>query len=265
MPEVRRKRRRAVTIKSPREIALMREAGRIVARVHEAVREAIRPGISTAALDALAESVIRKHGAIPSFKGYHGFPATICASINEELVHGIPRPDRILREGDIISIDVGAIYKGYHGDSAWTYAVGEIDEQARRLMEVTEQALFAGIKQARPGNRLMDYARAVQEYVESRGFHVVRLYTGHGIGRSMHEPPEILNYVNPAHPDIKRRFVAGMTLALEPMVIIGTWETYTLADGWTVVSADGSLSAHFEHTIAVTPEGPLILTTLEDE
>ncbi len=243
----------------------MREAGRIVARVHQVLREAIRPGVSTAELDALAESVIRDHGAIPSFKGYHGFPATICASINEELVHGIPRPDRILKEGDIISIDVGAIYKGYHGDSAWTYPVGEIGEEAQRLLDVTREALFAGIAQVRPDRRLLDYSRAVQEYVESRGFHVVRLYTGHGIGRSMHEPPEVLNYVNPAHPDSKRRFLVGMTVALEPMVNVGTWETRTLADGWTVVSADGSLSAHFEHTVAVTPEGPRILTTLDED
>lgn len=240
----------------------MREAGRIVARVHDAMREAVRPGVSTAELDALAESIIREHDAVPSFKGYHGFPATICASVNEELVHGIPREDKILKEGDIISIDVGAIYKGYHGDSAWTYAVGEITEQAQRLLDVTREALFVGISQVRVGNRLMDYSRAVQEYVESRGFYVVRLYTGHGIGREMHEPPEILNYVNPAHPDSRRRFVKGMTVALEPMVNVGTWETRTLSDGWTVVTKDGSLSAHFEHTVAVTDGDPMILTQL---
>ena len=240
----------------------MREAGRIVARVHDAMREAVRPGVSTAELDALAESIIREHDAVPSFKGYHGFPATICASVNEELVHGIPREDKILKEGDIISIDVGAIYKGYHGDSAWTYAVGEIAEQAQRLLDVTREALFVGISQVRVGNRLMDYSRAVQEYVESRGFYVVRLYTGHGIGREMHEPPEILNYVNPAHPDSRRRFVKGMTVALEPMVNGGTWETRTLSDGWTVVTKDGSLSAHFEHTVAVTDGDPMILTQL---
>ncbi len=254
--------KRIVTIKSSREIALMREAGRIVARVHAEIREAIRPGVTTADLDALAEEVIRKHGAIPSFKGYHGFPATICASINEELVHGIPSPDRVLKEGDIISVDVGAIYKGYHGDGAWTYPVGEIDEEAQRLLDVTREALFVGIAQVRPGNRLMDYSRAVQEYVESRGFYVVRLYTGHGIGREMHEPPEILNYVNPHHRDTRRRFLPGMTVALEPMVQVGTWETVTLSDGWTVVSKDGSLSAHFEHTVAVTDGEPFILTTL---
>ncbi len=240
----------------------MREAGRIVARVHDAMREAVRPGVSTAELDALAESIIREHDAVPSFKGYHGFPATICASVNEELVHGIPREDKILKEGDIISIDVGAIYKGYHGDSAWTYAVGEITEQAQRLLDVTREALFVGISQVRVGNRLIDYSRAVQEYVESRGFYVVRLYTGHGIGREMHEPPEILNYVNPAHPDSRRRFVKGMTVALEPMVNVGTWETRTLSDGWTVVTKDGSLSAHFEHTVAVTDGDPMILTQL---
>ncbi len=263
MALAQRKQKRVVTIKSPRELALMREAGRIVARVHAALREAIRPGVTTAELDALAESIIREHGAVPSFKGYRGFPATICASINAELVHGIPSPSRVLREGDIISVDVGAIYKGYHGDSAWTYPVGEISEEAQRLLDVTREALFAGIAQVRPGNRLQDYSRAVQEYVESRGFYVVRLYTGHGIGRQMHEPPEILNYVNPQHPDSRRRFVPGMTVALEPMVQVGTWDTITLNDGWTVVSLDGSLSAHFEHTVAVTENGAEILTVDE--
>lgn len=257
---VRRKPTRAVTIKSPREIALMREAGRIVARVHAELAQAIKPGVTTAQLDALAESVIRKHGALPSFKGYHGFPASICTSINEELVHGIPSPRRVLREGDIISIDVGTIYKGYQGDAAWTYPVGEIDAEVQRLLDVTREALFVGIQAVRAGKRLMDYSRAVQEYVESRGFYVVRQYTGHGIGREMHEPPEILNYVNPAHPDSRRRFRAGMTVALEPMVQMGTWETETLADGWTVVSKDGSLSAHYEHTVLVTPDGAEILT-----
>ncbi len=259
---LRQQNRRVVTIKSPEEIALMREAGRIVARVHAAMRGAIRPGISTAELDALAEMIIRDHGAVPSFKGYHGFPATICASINEELVHGIPRTDKILKEGDVISVDVGAIYRGYHGDGAWTYPVGEIGETARRLLDVTREALFVGIEQVRVGHRLVDYSRAVQRYVESRGFYVVRLYTGHGIGREMHEPPEVLNYVNPRHPDSRRRFVKGMVVALEPMVNVGTWETRTLADGWTVVTMDGSLSAHFEHTVAVTEGDPVILTQL---
>ncbi len=242
----------------------MREAGRIVARVHAELAQAIRPGVTTAELDALAESVIRKHGAIPSFKGYHGFPASICASINEELVHGIPSPERVLKEGDIISIDVGVIYKGYQGDSAWTYPVGEITPKARRLLDVTREALSVGIQQVRAGNRLVAYSRAVQQYVESRGFYVVRMYTGHGIGREMHEPPEVLNYVNPAHPDSRRRFLVGMTVALEPMVQVGTWDTEILSDGWTVVSKDGSLSAHFEHTVAVTPDGPQILTVDED-
>jgi len=240
----------------------MREAGRIVARVHEALKEAIRPGVTTAELDALAERIIRQHGAVPSFKGYHGFPASICASINEELVHGIPSPERVLQEGDIISVDVGTIYQGYQGDSAWTYAVGAISEEAQRLLDVTLEALFVGIAQIRAGNRLVDYSRAVQGYVESRGFRVVRLYTGHGIGREMHEPPEILNYVNPRHADSRRRMRPGMTLALEPMVNAGTWETETLADGWTVVTKDGSLSAHFEHTVAVTEGEPVILTVL---
>ncbi len=255
-----KERPRAVTLKSPREIKLMREAGRIVARVHAELQEAIRPGISTAELDALAEKIIRQHGAVPAFKGYMGYPASICASINEELVHGIPRPDRILKEGDIISIDVGAIYKGYHGDGAWTYPVGEISPEAQRLLDVTREALFVGIRQVRPGQRLVAYSRAVQEYVESQGYYVIRLYTGHGIGREMHEPPEVLNYVNPAHPDSRRRVLPGMTLALEPMVAIGTWETETLDDGWTVVMKDGSLSAHFEHTVAVVDGEAVILT-----
>lgn len=240
----------------------MREAGRIVARVHAALAEAVKPGITTAQLDTLAASIIRQHGALSSFKGYRGFPANICTSINEELVHGIPSPRRVLRQGDIISIDVGVIYRGYQGDSAWTYPVGEIREEVRRLLEVTREALFVGINQVRLGNRLMDYSRAVQRYVESHGFYVVRLYTGHGIGRQMHEPPEVLNYVNPKHPDSRRRFLPGMTLALEPMVNVGTWETEVLSDGWTVVTKDGSLSAHFEHTVAVTDGEPVILTLL---
>ncbi|MCD6289385.1 MAG: type I methionyl aminopeptidase [Anaerolineae bacterium] len=245
----------------------MRKAGRIVAEVHELMRRLIRPGVSTAELDAAAEELIRHRNAIPAFKGYphtghNDFPATICASINEELVHGIPRPDRVLHEGDIISIDVGAIYQGYYGDGAWTYPVGEISEEAQRLLDATEGALFAGIEAARAGRRLGDVSAVVQRHVEERGFSVVREYTGHGVGREMHEPPQILNYVNRRDPDSRIVLRPGMTLALEPMVNAGTWRTKVLSDGWTVVTADGRLSAHFEHTFAVTDGEPEILTRL---
>ncbi|GAB4567205.1 MAG: type I methionyl aminopeptidase [Anaerolineae bacterium] len=262
-----KRQRRAVHLKTPEEIRLMRKAGRIVAEVHELMKRMIRPGVSTAELDAAAEDLIRRRNAIPAFKGYphtgvNDFPATICASINEELVHGIPSPTRVLREGDIISIDVGAVYEGYYGDSAWTYPVGKISEEAQRLLEATEGALFAGIEAARAGHRLREVSAAIQRYVEERGFSVVREYTGHGIGRQMHEPPQILNYVNPLDGDGRLEMRPGLTMALEPMVNAGGWQTRVLSDRWTVVTADGSLSAHFEHTIAVTDGEPEILTRL---
>ncbi len=246
-------------LKNPREIQIMREAGRIVARVHAAFRETIRPGISTLDLDQMAAEILSKHGAMSSFLGYKNYPAHICTSINEELVHGIPNKNRILQDGDIISIDVGVIYRGFVGDSGWTYAVGTISEEAEHLMEITEGSLFAGIAQALPGNRIRDISAAVQEYVESRGMHVVREYTGHGVGRSMHEAPQVLNYVS---GDIDGSLIIepGLVIALEPMVQVGTWETRTLKDKWTVISRDHSLTAHFEHTIAVTNKGPEILT-----
>jgi len=261
------KRRPPIHLKTPEEIALMREAGRIVAEVHELMRKMVRPGVSTAELDAVAQDWIRRRNAIPSFKGYpytgkNDFPASICTSINEELVHGIPSRDRILREGDIISIDVGAIYKGYQGDSAWTYAVGRISEEAQRLLATTEGALYAGIAAARVGRQVRDISAAIQRYVEERGFSVVREYTGHGIGRAMHEPPNVLNYVGDKYPDGRLPLRPGLTLALEPMVNAGTRETRLLADGWTVVTADGRLSAHFEHTLVVTIGEPEILTRL---
>ncbi|MCB0112824.1 MAG: type I methionyl aminopeptidase [Caldilineaceae bacterium] len=248
-------------LKSPREIQIMREAGRIVARVHVALKEAIAPGVSTLDLDQVAADVLAKHGAASSFLGYRGYPAHICTSINEELVHGIPNKGRLLQEGDIISIDVGAFYRGFVGDSGWTYAVGEIGNDARRLMDVTEASLFAGIEKAVPGNRVRDISAAVQEYVESREMHIVREYTGHGVGRSMHEAPQVLNYVA---GDIDGDLVLepGLVIALEPMVQLGTWQTRTLKDKWTVISRDHSLNAHFEHTIAVTNKGPEILTLL---
>jgi methionyl aminopeptidase len=254
-----------IVIKSEREIALMRRAGQIVAKVLEAIREQVRPGITTGELDELAERIIRAEGGIPSFKGYDGgsdrppFPATICASVDNEVVHGIPSHQRVLEEGQILSVDVGAIYQGYHGDAAITVPVGKVSDLARRLMEVTEGALYAGIAAARAGNRLGDISHAIQSYVESRGFSVVREYTGHGIGREMHEGLQVLNFGEPGRGV---RLRAGMTLALEPMVNVGDWRTRVLADGWTVVTYDGSLSAHFEHTIVVRDGEAEILTRL---
>jgi methionyl aminopeptidase len=246
-------------LKSPREIQLMREAGRIVARVHAALKEAIRPGVATWDLDVLAYEVMRKYDATSAFLGYRGFPAHICTSINQELVHGIPHKDRILKPGDIISIDVGVRYRGFIGDCAWSYAVGEIGEEAAELMQVTEASLYEGVKQAKVGHRVVDISRAIQRYVESHNMHVVREYTGHGVGRQMHEPPQVLNYVS---GDVDGNFVLtpGLVLAIEPMVQRGTWETKTLKDNWTVISKDRSLAAHFEHTVAITNNGPEILT-----
>jgi methionyl aminopeptidase len=245
-----------IVSKSKVELDLMRDAGRIVALTHKELQQAVRPGITTKELDQIADDFIRKQGALPSFKGYHGYPASICASVNEELVHGIPG-NRSLEEGDIISIDIGANIHGYHGDSAWTWGVGTISETARKLLDVTEQSLYQGIDQARDGNRLSDIGHAVQSCVESHGFSVVREYVGHGIGKKMHEDPSIPNY-GPAGRG--PRLNAGMTLAIEPMVNIGSYKTRTLQDDWTVVTADGSLAAHFEHTVAVTEDGPEILT-----
>ncbi|MDQ3248397.1 MAG: type I methionyl aminopeptidase [Chloroflexota bacterium] len=243
----------------------MREAGRIVARVHAALKQAIRPGVSTWELDQLALEMLQKYDATSAFLNYPGgnnrkpFPAHICASINEELVHGIPSKHRILHEGDIISIDVGARYRGFIGDSAWSYAVGSISDKAAELMRVTEESLYAGIKQALVGRRVVDISRAVQRHVENHGLHVVREYTGHGVGRQMHEAPQVLNYVA-NDPDGNVVLTPGLVLAIEPMVQRGTWETHTLKDNWTVTSKDRSLTAHFEHTIAITNNGPEILT-----
>ncbi len=253
---------RQIVLKSPREIEIMREAGRINALALQAVREAARPGVTTAELDAVAEEVIRSHGATPAFKGYPGpypYPATITVSINDELVHGIPSKQRKLREGDIVSIDCGTVYKGYVGDSAFTMGIGAISPEAQRLLEVTERALYIGIEQMRPGNRVGDVSAAIQRYVESHGYHVTREYTGHGVGREMHEGPSVPNYGTPGRGVMLR---AGMVIALEPMVLIGTPKTRVLPDKWTVVSADGSLTAHFEHTVAITEDGPDILTVV---
>ncbi len=244
----------------------MREAGRIVARVHVALREMMQPGVTTAQLNDKADQIIRSHGAIPAFLGYphtgkNDFPASICTSINQEIVHGIPSRKRWLEPGDVVSIDVGAVYRGWVGDSAWTYAVGQVDDEGRRLMEATEGSLWAGIRQARVGNRLADISEAIEKYVVQRGFAVVREYTGHGVGRKMHEEPQVLNYV-PPKGGRGPRIQAGMTFALEPMVNVGTWRTRVLGDGWTVVTLDGKRSAHFEHTIAVTDGEPELLTVL---
>ncbi len=249
-----------ISLKSERELLLMREAGRIVAEVLARVKEAVEPGVSTGAFDAIAEEIIvDKHGAIPSFKGYRGFPGRVCASVNEQIVHGIPG-GRILHEGDIVSVDVGAIYKGYHGDAAVTVAVGQVDAVSLRLLDVTAESLRVGIEAAQAGNWTSDISREIQEYVESQGFSVVREYTGHGIGSRMHEDPQIPNYYDPR---MKRtRLRPGMTFALEPMVNVGGWRTRVLDDNWTVVTADGQRSAHFEHTVVVTESGPQILTRL---
>lgn len=248
-----------IVLKSSRELELMRRAGRIVACVLGRFREVVRPGITTAELEEVALQIIEREGGIPSFKGYRGFPAAICASINEEIVHGIPSPKRVVEEGDIVSLDVGAIYEGYHGDAAITLPVGEVEEEVQRLLEVTHGALKEGITQSKVGKRVGDISAAIQRYAEVNGFNVVREYTGHGIGQQMHEEPQIPNF---GPPNRGARLRLGMTFALEPMVTVGDWRTQALSDGWTVVTADGSLSAHFEHTIAVTDGEPEILTRL---
>ena len=237
----------------------MRESGRIVAKVHEAMRASVRPAISTWDLDQIAFEVLREHGAESAFLGYRGFPAHICTSLNKELVHGIPSREVVLREGDVISIDVGTKYRGFIGDSAWTYVVGTADESTSHLLNVTEQSLYAGIEQSVVGNRVRDISRAVQIHVEANELQVVRGYTGHGVGRRMHEPPQVLNYVS-GDADGNIALQAGMVLAIEPMVQQETWQTRVLADEWTVVNKSGALAAHFEHTVAVTDQGPEILT-----
>jgi methionyl aminopeptidase len=250
---------RNIVIKSQHELALMREAGRVNALALAAVRDLVHPGVTTAELDAAAEEVIRKHGGKPVFKGYPGpypYPATLTISVNEELVHGIPGK-RKLKEGDIVSIDCGTLLDGFVGDSAFSMGVGEISPQAQSLLDVTEQSLYQGIAKIRAGNRVGDVSHAVQEYAESRGFFLTREYTGHGVGREMHEGPQVPNYGTPGRGMVLR---PGLTIALEPMVLVGTARTRVLADEWTVVSADGSLTAHFEHTVAVTEGDPLILT-----
>ena len=247
-----------IIFKSPHEVDRMRRAGRITATTIERLVAAVRPGMTTEDLDRMAEDSIRAEGAIPSFKGYRGFPATICTSVNHEVVHGIPSSRRTLNPGDVLKLDVGCIWEGYHGDSAVSIFVGgPPSPEAIRLVEVTERSLDAGIAALKPGERLSDVSHAVQVVVEDSGFSVVKEYTGHGVGRALHEDPQIPNYGDAGRgPVIK----PGLVVAIEPMVNVGTWRTKILRDRWTVVTADGSLSAHFEHTIAVTDDGPEVLT-----
>jgi len=252
---------RQIHLKSPAELQIMREAGRINATVHATVRELLKPGVSTYELNAAAEEVLKKHGCFSPFKGYGHppFPTSITVSINQELVHGIPSKTRKLKAGDIVSIDCGTVFEGWVADSAFTAGVGPISPKAQELLDVTEGALKAGIDKMRIGNRTGDVSAAIQNYVESRGFHVTREYTGHGVGKQMHEGPQVPNY---GKSGSGLPLKAGMTIAIEPMVLVGTPETRVLPDQWTVVSADGSLTAHFEHSVAVTEGEPLLLTVL---
>jgi methionyl aminopeptidase len=249
-----------ITRKSPEEIDRMRRAGRLVGHTLSRVVEAVRPGVTLLELDALAERVIRDGGGIPSFLGYHGFPATLCLSPNDWIVHGIPN-GYVLQDGDILSVDCGAIVEGWHGDAAVTVPVGQVDDAARRLLETTERAMWAGIAQVRAGNRLSDIGHAVERVAAAPGYGVVREYVGHGIGTRMHEEPQVPNYGRPGRG---LRLEVGLALAIEPMVNEGGPESRVLDDGWTVVTRDGSRSAHFEHTVAITPQGPEVLTLLDD-
>lgn len=248
-----------VTIKSTREIELMRKAGKLLAQVHEELSKVIRPGISTKEIDTICEELIRGYGGTPNFLNYQGYPASVCVSVNEEVVHGIPRGDRILQEGDIVSLDTGLIYQGYHSDAARTYGVGKISPEAEKLIEVTRESFFQGIQKAKAGWRLHDISNAIADYVIPHGYGIVHDLVGHGIGRSLHEPPMIPNF-----PQRRRgvRLKAGMTLAIEPMINIGTGEVEWQDDGWTVTTADYSLSAHYENTVLVTDGEPEILTLL---
>lgn len=247
----------SITIKSAREIELMTEAGRILEIVHDEMKKALKPGMTTHDIDALGEEVIRSYGCEPSFLNYNGYPASICVSVNDEVVHGIPLKKRIIQEGDIVSLDAGVIYKGYHSDAARTHAVGEISAEARKLIEVTEQSFFEGLKYAKEGNHLFDISGAIGRYAEKFGYGVVRDLCGHGIGTHLHEDPNIPNF-----PILRRgpKLKAGMTLAIEPMINMGTEQVRWLDDEWTVVTADGKLSAHYENTVLITKGDPILLT-----
>ena len=248
-----------IITKTPREIEMMRESGRIVALAHAEVKKHIKPGVTTKQLDIIIKNVIEQAGAIPSFYGYNNFPANACISVNEEVVHGIPK-SRTLKDGDIVSIDIGAKYRGYHGDSAWTYPVGNISEEVKQLLKVTEESLYKGLEQAIVGNRVSDISHAIQIHAESHNFTIVRELSGHGVGQSLHEDPHVVNFGLPGKGP---RLKAGMTLAIEPMVNMGSRYVKTLSDNWTVVTRDKKYSAHFEHTIAITADGACeILTKL---
>ena len=249
-----------IVLKTSRELAAMRKAGKISQQALRLAGEAVEPGVSTWELDKIIRQFIEKSGATPSFLNYGGFPASACISVNDVVIHGIPGKSTILKKGDIVGIDVGACYEGFHGDNAWTFPVGEISPEAQALLDATEKALFLGIAQARPGNRLGDIGHAVQEYVEARNYSVVREFVGHGVGAKLHEDPSVPNYGTPGRGV---RLLPGMTIAIEPMVNLGKPGVKILDDGWTTVTRDGSLSAHFEHTVAITPDGPVILTQLD--
>lgn len=247
----------SIILKSASELEIMEEANQIVAQTLCMLQEHITPGVTTLQLDQLAEKYARKKNAIPAFKGYRGFPGSLCVSLNEQVVHGIPSRKVVLKEGDILSIDFGVKYKGYYGDAAITVPVGSVDKEAENLLKITRESLYKAIEQVKVGNRISDISQAVQDYVEERGYSVVRQFVGHGIGQHLHEPPEIPNYKRPGRSP---KLLAGMVLAIEPMINAGAHEVKILGDGWTVVTIDKSLSAHFEHSVAVTENGPLILS-----
>lgn len=249
-----------IVLKTSRELAIMREAGRISAMALKVAGEAIEPGVSTWEIDRVARKYIESQGAVPSFLGYGGFPASACISVNNVVIHGIPSKRQIIKAGDIVSIDIGAIYEGFNGDNAYTFPCGDISPEAQRLLDATRESLYEGIKQAKAGNRLGDIGSAVQRYVEARGYSVVRDFVGHGVGAKLHEDPSVPNYGTPGRGV---RLLPGMTIAIEPMVNQGGHEVQVQKDGWTTVTRDGKLSAHFEHTVAITPDGPVILTRPE--
>jgi methionyl aminopeptidase len=248
-----------ISLKSPRELDLMRKAGAIVAQILDEMANIAKPGMTTGEIDRFAEKRIQDLGAQPAFKGYHGFPATVCISVNDEVVHGIPSPKRVLKDGDIVGLDFGVIYQGWYGDSARTVTVGTVKPEVQKLVDVTRESLYKGIEQCREGNRVFDIGHAVQNYVEGFGFSVVREFVGHGIGRSLHEEPQVPNYGPKGKGTLLK---VGMVLAIEPMINAGSHEVKVLSDGWTAVTVDRSLSAHFEHTVAITPNGPEILTII---
>lgn len=246
-----------ISLKNNKELLIMRDAGRIAARALKLAGEAIKPGVTTAHIDSIVRQYIEGEGAVPSFLGYGGFPASCCISVNNVVIHGIPSKKCVLKEGDIVSVDVGACYKGYHGDNAYTFACGEVSEEAKALMKATYESLLEGIKKAQPGNRIGDIAEAIQKYVEARSYSVVRDFVGHGVGAKLHEDPSVPNY-GKAHKGM--RLLPGMTIAIEPMINAGSYDVEVLDDQWTTVTADGKISAHFEHSVAITTDGPQILT-----